>query len=75
LQGLRRRDLVREAFALISELHVNIGVLDYPGAFVPKAHVWASQKLGWLHLRDGAPRFPRKGKGGGDPAFDPEGLL
>ncbi len=58
-----------------AELHIHIGVLDCPGAFVPKAHVWASQKLGWLHLCDGAPRFPRMGEGDGDPAFDPGGLL
>lgn len=56
------------------EVHINIGVLDRPGDFEPRAHVWASQKLGWLHLRDTAPRFPRMGKGDGDPSFDPEGL-
>ncbi len=56
------------------EVHINIGVLDRAGDFEPRAHVWASQKLGWLHIRDSAPRFPRMGRGEGDPSFDPEGL-
>ena len=56
------------------ELHINIGELDRTGDFVPKAHVWVSQKLGW-NPRDGALRFSHMGKGDGDPASDPEGLL
>jgi hypothetical protein len=34
-----------------------MGVFDTPEAFEPKMHEWVSQRLGWLDIRDGLPRY------------------
>lgn len=41
------------------EVHINIGALDHPEAFVPKVHVWTEEALPWLHIGDNAPRHAR----------------
>lgn len=66
--------LTYEGARFASEVHINIGAMDRPGDFAPQAHVWVSQKLAWLHIRDGGPRFQKFGKEDGPPSFDPEGL-
>ena len=39
-------------------IDVTTGSLDDPDAFPPIAHVWTSQKLGWVELADGLPCLP-----------------
>jgi len=46
------------------ELHILAATLDDPGLIAPQAHVYVGQKLPWVHLSDGLPRFrtlPREG--------------
>jgi len=46
------------------ELHILAATLDDPGLIKPQAHVYVGQKLPWVHLSDGLPRFrtlPREG--------------
>ncbi|MCH7888914.1 MAG: GFA family protein [Proteobacteria bacterium] len=43
------------------EVHVTVGSLDRPGEFPPASHVWASERISWLHLADDLPRHPRFG--------------
>ena len=46
------------------ELHILAATLDDPGLITPQAHVYVGQKLPWVHLSDGLPRFrtlPREG--------------
>lgn len=39
------------------EVHVIAGTLDDPAAVTPRAHVYVGQKLPWVHISDGLPRF------------------
>lgn len=39
------------------ELDVALAVLDDAGDIPPECHIWASQKLPWVVLEDGLPRF------------------
>ncbi len=39
------------------EVHVYVSTLDRPEAFEPEAHVHVGERLPWLHLDDGLPRF------------------
>ena len=46
------------------EVHIFAATLDDPGVISPQAHVYVGQKLPWVHLSDGLPRFhtlPREG--------------
>ena len=46
------------------EIHIFAATLDDPGLITPQAHVYVGQKLPWVHLSDGLPRFrtlPREG--------------
>lgn len=44
------------------EVHLYIGTLDDPSAFMPTAHVHVAEKLPWLELNDGLPQH--QGSGG-----------
>lgn len=39
------------------EIHILAGALDDPAALKPQAHVYVGQKLPWVQLSDGLPRF------------------
>lgn len=39
------------------EIHMLVGTLDNPAAVTPQAHVYVGQKLPWVKLSDGLPRF------------------
>lgn len=39
------------------EIHILAGTLDDPAALKPQAHVYVGQKLPWVQLSDGLPRF------------------
>jgi hypothetical protein len=41
-----------------SEIDVTLASLDDPGVLVPQMHVWVSDKLPWMSIRDGLPQFP-----------------
>jgi len=39
------------------EVHILAGTLDDPGAVAPKVHVYVGEKLPWVTLADGLPRY------------------
>ncbi len=39
------------------EIHLHAATLDDPGAIEPQAHVYVGQKLPWVQLSDGLPRY------------------
>lgn len=39
------------------EIHILAGALDDPAALKPQAHVYVGEKLPWVRLSDGLPRF------------------
>lgn len=41
------------------EIDVTIASLDDPAVFPPADHTWTSERIAWLELADGLPRFPR----------------
>jgi hypothetical protein len=41
------------------EIDVTLASLDDPGALAPQMHVWVSDKLPWVSIRDGLPQFER----------------
>ncbi len=41
------------------EVHVGVGSLDQPGDFPPTAHVYAAERLTWLHLDEHLPSFAK----------------
>ena len=41
------------------EMHVGVGSLDQPGDFPPTAHVYAAERLPWLHLDEHLPSFAK----------------
>ena len=47
---------------LPGEVYVPMGVFDAPEAFEPEMHDWVSQRLGWLDIRDGLPRYQGSSK-------------
>ena len=40
------------------EIHTYAATLDDPGRFSPEFHVHYDEKLPWLHLSDGLPKYP-----------------
>jgi hypothetical protein len=38
------------------EIHIYVGTLSDPAAFVPTAHFHTSEQLPWFHIADGLPR-------------------
>ena len=47
---------------LPGEIYVPMRVFDLPEAFEPEMHDWVSQRIGWLDIRDGLPRYQRSSK-------------
>ena len=45
------------------EIHLYGVSLDDPEAFVPELHCHTAEHLGWLHLADDLPRYPRSADG------------
>lgn len=43
------------------ELHLLVGSLDKPERAPPQAHVWASERVPWLHLDPHLPEWPGPG--------------
>lgn len=41
------------------EIHLFVCAFDDPAAFEPKAHVYVSEQLPWLHLADDLPRHDK----------------
>ena len=39
------------------EVHVHLGTLDEPDRFVPQFHVFEAERIPWLHIDDGLPRY------------------
>jgi hypothetical protein len=39
------------------EVHILLGTLDNPEDFVPQVHVHVGEKLPWLEIHDGRPRY------------------
>jgi hypothetical protein len=47
---------------LPGEIYALTGVFDDAKAFEPEMHERVSQRLGWLDIRDGLPRYQRSSK-------------
>ena len=41
------------------EIHLFVCAFEDPASFAPKAHVYVSEQLPWLHLADGLPRHDK----------------
>jgi hypothetical protein len=52
------------------EVDVTAASLDEPAAFPPADHTWWSERVAWLALDDGRPRFLRSRSGGAAPDGD-----
>lgn len=46
------------------EVHLFVPSFDQPETFQPKAHVHVEEQLGWLHLADKLPRYPKTAREG-----------
>jgi hypothetical protein len=53
------------------EVHLLVTTLDDPGALPPRGHVYVGQKLPWVRLADGLPRY-RTTAGEGSPMTEDE---
>ena len=42
-----------------ARLGVSLATLDDPEALTPQMHIWVSEKLAWVAIDDGLPRFPQ----------------
>lgn len=47
---------------LEGEVYLHTGVFEDPELFEPEVHDWVSQRLAWLDIRDGLPRFEESSK-------------
>ena len=47
-------------------IDITIGVFDDPEALVPTHHIWVDDKLPWVEIADGLPRY-RTWKSAGEP--------
>jgi hypothetical protein len=52
------------------EVHLLVTTLDDPGALAPRGHVYVGQKLPWVRLADGLPRYRTTAGDGGPMAED-----
>ena len=51
-----------------AEIDVTLAALDDPAPFRPTCHIWVSDKVSWVELGDGLPRFPGwRGEPGQEP--------
>ncbi len=39
------------------DIHLMVGNFDAPGDFTPQCHVFAGERLPWLHFADGLPHY------------------
>jgi len=39
------------------DVHLMVGNFDAPGEFTPQCHVFAAERMPWLHFADGLPRY------------------
>jgi hypothetical protein len=53
--------LTYEAERWAGEVHINVGTLDEPGRFPPTAHVHYAERVAWLKMPDGLPRYAATG--------------
>ena len=44
---------------LADDIYLMTGALDNPDDFAPQRHAFESERLSWLHLDDGLPRYDR----------------
>ena len=56
--------LIYESEGFADEVQINIGSLDEPEDLVPQAHVFVAEKLPWLRLDDGLPRYAATSRDG-----------
>jgi hypothetical protein len=49
--------LTYEADRYPDEVHLYVGVFDDPGMFSPEVHVHFGERIPWLELSDGLPRY------------------
>ncbi len=45
------------------EIHLFVAAFDAPEQFTPQAHVYAGERLPWVHLDDGLPEFEKTPSG------------
>lgn len=55
--GVCGTPLVYEAARCADEIHINIGAMDEPERFAPASHVHVAERIAWLHMSDGLPRY------------------
>jgi hypothetical protein len=62
--GVRRGFCVRCGTSLTFEstrwpddVHLMVGNFDAPESFTPQCHVFAAERMPWLHFADGLPRY------------------
>ncbi len=46
------------------EIDLLLATLDDPGRLTPAYHIWVSERLPWVSLSDGLPRFERRRRDG-----------
>jgi hypothetical protein len=39
---------------------IAIALFDDPNAFAPSEHIFLSEKIGWVHVEDGLPRYDQR---------------
>lgn len=54
------------------ETHIPAVTLDDPSAYVPKAHIYYNERLPWIEMRDGLPKYHGTGDDGTRPLDDDE---
>ncbi|MGF1610769.1 MAG: GFA family protein [Kiloniellales bacterium] len=50
------------------DVDLHLGTLDEPERFPPRFHVHDAERIAWLHIEDGLPRYAGSSDGGGQPA-------
>lgn len=54
------------------ETHIAALTLEDPSVYTPKAHVYYSERLPWIEMRDGLPKYCGTGDDGARPLSDDE---
>lgn len=54
------------------DVHLMVGNFNAPEDFAPQCHVFAAERLSWLHIADGLPRY-RTTPSAGDPISGQDG--
>ena len=55
-----------------AETHIPAATLEDPSVYAPKAHVYYSERLPWIEMRDGLPKYDSTGDDGTRPLTDDE---